>query len=390
MERHLKIKNRHLFIYCNTATRAVGTVRMCCVDLLAKLGIAADVLCFNGQCGDFEKAFFMELLTLNKNNPQLNQQEHAYLLKWVPLICTLTNAADMGIDDQQCGLVAIDGFCSDMYGYAQRFGRAGRVPLPAGCTVPYECLMVVTLASFCYLARRNIMDSTPEQHDFYKARLHEILEFAVLQTGCLYAKLESFFGNPEKKKEERRAKKKEQAQEGRQKRGRRKRNQSKKARPAIVEDIAPSATSDCCAGSEGIGGGKCSYCFPTAGEEQLNVNVAALVRELRLTVFDKTDQIGPLVAANILWKHKKGANLFMPVTGQRRIFKADIELLILQMIAAKILSYQVVTVPLGKKNVLSVRISVIITQLGDGGTKCQAFEDAERWNGIGEYNLVTR
>ena len=50
---------------------------------------------------------------------------------------------------------------------------------------------------------------------------------------------------------------------------------------------------------------------------------------------------------------------------KRRIFKADIELLVLQMIAGHILSYHVTTVMVGKRAVLSVQVSPIVTQLAE-------------------------
>ena len=388
VKKHLSIKTRHIFVYCNTAARSTGAVRECLVEVLAKEEIRGDVLVLNGRCGDDEKAYLIELLTMKKEeHPCYESKEHEYMMKYNPIIIILTNAADMGIDDDRCGLVAMDGVCGSMFQYAQRHGRAGRVPLPQDhSSVPYESLMVVTLGSFVYLATRNLKDSTPAQYTFKKERLEEVLQFAVLQNGCLYQKLEQFFGNPSNKKERKKAAAKTQ---GRGRAGRRSKRPTKKGRKEQDSNDVPEEEKQCCTGGEGIGAGKCSYCFPVRGEKRLVLDVHALVRELTLVVFLDSNEVSPTEMTVKLWPQRN--RLFPNLIGgtQRRIIIADIELLVLQLIAGHLLSYSVKALPVKIKNkdILVMRVSPQMTTLGEGGSNCLAFNDKARWNGIGTYNI---
>ena len=138
--RHLKVDDRHVMIYCNKVTRATGAVRQSMLDLLEKNNMESiDVLCFNGQCGDFEKNYFIEIVTLNHDTDPLAQStNHRYMFQYNPRVLLLTDAGEMGIDDRCCGFVGHDGICPNMFVYSQRNGRCGRVDLPPDCTIEWQ------------------------------------------------------------------------------------------------------------------------------------------------------------------------------------------------------------------------------------------------------------
>ena len=381
--RHLKVDDRHVMIYCNKVTRATGAVRQSMLDLLEKNNMASiDVLCFNGQCGDFEKNYFIEIVTLNHDtHPLATSMNHLYMFQYNPRVLLLTDAGEMGIDDRHCGFVGHDGLPPNMFVYSQRNGRSGRVDLPPNCDVEYESTMVVTLASFCNLAIRNQRAETPVARAFQKERLQEMLQFATLQDGCLYSKLEDFFGNPEERQRREALVAKNKKKRGRCKRGRRHKKSSKKQKENEGEE--ETMIGNTCGGQNN---GKCSYCFPKAGEECLVVNVASVVRELRHVAFRETNSRSPFAVAEVLWENKH--SIF--IDPKRRIFKADVQLIVLQLIAGEILSYCVSTVTLKKKVILSVQVSPILLVLGHGGSTMAAYEDEQRWKGIGVYNVTAR
>jgi len=339
--------------------------------------IEGQVYNFHGETADLLKEYLVYKV------PRCDRDDDGYNLR----LGLVTNSGICGTDDPYCGLTLRDGFPDSIVNMLQSDGRAGRSPLSDLNDPLYECWHFTTLSSWKALILRS-EKSSGEAKRWQREQIMDVLRFLLLPTECYHTALGKWFEKPAELAtpvvavDLRRSTRHSGSSKNK-----------RKEREEVEEGVEDEGEED---GEEEHScplGGRCSYCCPTV--VKFEVNALRTIRVLRRDAFKHTTTASPESVVTAL---KKEVDQIFNNSQVRHPCKYDVENLVLQLIAAGILNFEVKgkdrTNKKGdKEKVLSIHLFLAVQgeeearEDGDSEDRWFKYEDKNRWSGIGDYNL---
>mmetsp|Transcript_29233 Transcript_29233/g.59797 ORF Transcript_29233/g.59797 Transcript_29233/m.59797 type:complete len:605 (+) Transcript_29233:42-1856(+) len=183
------VTHRKVIVYTNDAKAARESLLSAMQKTIQASQIDGDVLAVTGASGIIQKSFVIEAFASATASEVLDLR-----------IVTATSAFNCGVSSPYCGACVYQGFPESVESYAQILGRPGRVPLSPG-SKPYEFHVILSVALLTFLLIRIAFIESVKERNLQYADALEVLSLLVLSDGCIHDFLERRFGNPFKKRQ---------------------------------------------------------------------------------------------------------------------------------------------------------------------------------------------
>ena len=317
-----------VMVYTNQKDRAKANICNMLEGVLKNIEGGGDVIPIHG-----DTSVIMKSLCVGLFSGEL--EIDGITLRAVPI----TAAAIYGVNSKLCKALICDGPPACLVDWVQLAGRPARVPRAADDPLPDECHIVITVSTWCFLLKRAHLCENQAERKRQEQGALEVLKFLMLPCRCLHLMLEGMFQMPGKR---------------------------------ACED----------GGEATPCGNMCSFCLGQATYLPIyKVNVISL---LSTRVF----HYGPVAAMDLVAAVFSAKDQVWGAAGMtaRKVERADVHALILQMIAAELLQWKVKSPPKTskKKGTLgSVLLNwAVIHGLHNDEIPTLAHSRGERWSRI--------
>ena len=252
-------------------------------------------------------------------------------------ILTATSAANCGLNNKKLKLCIYMGFPECMCSLLQTLGRPGRVPLAQEddgvLPLPYKYIIIMSIVHLVFLVTR-IHRSTSSST--LMEDLFEVLKFLLLPTQCFQQHLREHFSQPKKRKSSSSSSSSSSSR-------------TKVARPSRTTAGTHSKYDDSNDGSSGNGNNEeegveqqcpsCPFCTKQNWASPVNRQI---LKQCLNNEFLKSPTMKPSALVDLLWDCKERTDQIFPLNSQTKaIQRGDCEHLVMQLIAAKILQFNI-------------------------------------------------
>ena len=319
---HLMIEGRKIVVYSNDVLRTEINLPNSLNKMIIKSAgaIVGDAASLSGSFGPIMKSYIVHAFTRTEPSPALNCMA----------LCS-TSAGNCGLNCLACGLVLFDGLPQSVVDFVQMMGRAGRLE-GGDSDLEFAVKVVLSVTSLTFLLIRISSCKKAEDRRRQTANCLAVLKLLLLSQTCIHVQLEKLFeeGSLQRCREE----------EG-------------------GDEEGGGAYDDSCTDS----------CWVCRGDTPARVSREEIVRVLSIQGFR---QAGGLSGKSLVAVLSANKQTIWEGTSAKR----DAHRLVLCLVAAEILTYDVVT---NEKDIKHVVFNWRVTS-GEGAD--YAYKDDTKWDGI--------
>ena len=341
-EEHLLVPKRKVIVFTSNASAAEASLTDAFKRVIeAAPLITGDVVSLTGRTANIRKAHIMNALASDQRSPALDLR-----------VAVMTAAGECGFNAPRCGLVIELGLPENIDALAQHLGRAGRRLLSPG-EKPYAYHVVLSLGHLTFLFTRISHSDSHSSRTRQLSEAIEVLRLIVFPPKCIYVYLAERYGDT--------------------------RTRPRPTGAAEEEDVEAAGSGDCAPHDPKFPGVR--RCWHCRQRDTIRINRGVTIDVLDTNAFQSADKKACLATAVVDVLYKNASDVWV-VAGFRNPTKADSAFLVMQLIAAKIVAFDIIEYPGSQRHsnlVLSWAKKPPSSALS---RETMAWRDSARWDDI--------